>query len=166
MSKLLASLVAVALGVGVNLTLAQNVDSEKDKAQGQGNKADTTNTQRPKPTANEAAPAGAAQSTKTSPECDKLSGKERDNCIQATPAGPVEMTTGQGSKGKSDIAKERDKNKAPNANNVPDQSNDTVGHPQERAATGEGKPLQDPGTETSGPSNNATTSGQTSQQPK
>jgi hypothetical protein len=142
MSKLLASLIAVALGTGVSLTLAQNVDSEKDKAQGQGNKADTTNTQRPKPTANEAAPAGAAQSTKTSPECDKLSGKERDNCIQATPAGPVEMTTGQGSKGKSDTAKERDQEKAQRSSETaaPAQSNDSMGHPEKGApgaATGQ-----------------------------
>jgi len=142
MSKLLASLIAVALGAGVNLTLAQNVDSQKDKAQGQGNRADPTNTQRPKPTANETAPAGAAQSTKTSPECEKLSGKERDNCIQATPAGPVEMTTGQGSKGKSDTAKERDQDKAQRSSETaaPSQSNDSMGHPDKGtpgAATGQ-----------------------------
>jgi hypothetical protein len=185
MSKLIAGLVALSLGAGAGISFAQNVDSQKDKAQGQNNGAAAGNAQRPKPTANETAPAGAAQSTKTSPACDKLSGKERDNCIQATPAGPVEMQTGQGSKGKSDTAKARDAEKGQSANdtaapaqsnasqghpdkgvpgaatgqapgnnktlsgkNTPDQSKDTVGHPEERATTGEGKPLKDPGTGT------------------
>jgi hypothetical protein len=155
MSKLIATIIALALGAGMQVTLAQNVDAQKDKAQAGG----AANAQRPKPTANEAMPNGAAQSAKTANECDKLSGKEKDNCIQATPAGPVEMTTGQGSKGKSDIAKERDRNKAegPTDAPVPAQSNDSLGHPQERATTGEAKPLREPDGNTG--SNSTTPSG-------
>jgi hypothetical protein len=142
MKKLLASVAAVALCAGVDLTFAQNVDAPQPQAQRQKNGAATSQGQAAKPTANEPPPAGAAQSVKTSPECDKLSGKDKDNCIQATPAGPVEMTTGQGSKGKSDTAKERDQDQAQRSNEsaAPSQSNDSMGHPDKGvpgAATGQ-----------------------------
>jgi hypothetical protein len=186
MSKLLAVLTALGFGVGVNLAMAQNVDSAKDKARDQN---------------------GAAQAGKPANNCDKLSGKEKDKCIQATPAGPVDTTTGHGSKAKSETAKDRDREKAQNSSdsaapaqsnssvghpdkgqpgaatgqaaqtgnsnktingkNLPDQSKDTVGHPEERATTGEAKTLQEPGTNAKkGANQNATSGAQTDQKPK
>jgi hypothetical protein len=189
MSKLLAALMAIGFGVGVNVTMAQNVDSDKAKAQGQTDGA---------------VKEGTAQAGKSAGDCDKLSGKEKDKCIQATPAGPVDTTTGQGSKAKSETAKDRDREKAQNSSdtaapaqsnssvghpdkgqpgaatgqaaqtgnsnktinekNIPDQSKDTVGHPEERATTGEAKTLQEPGTNTKKGANDNSTSG--AQQPK
>jgi hypothetical protein len=77
----------------------------------------------------------------TPKDCAKLGGKEKDKCIQATPAGPVDMQTGAQKKGKSEIAKDRDqaKEKADNqaGTDAPAQGNDAVGHPAERSATGE-----------------------------
>jgi len=128
MSKLLAALMAIGFGVGVNVTMAQNVDSDKAKAQGQTNGA---------------VKEGAAQAAgKPGSDCDKLSGKEKDKCIQATPAGPVDTNTGQGSKAKSETAKDRDREKAENSSDsaAPAQSNSSVGHPdkgQPGAATGQ-----------------------------
>jgi len=79
------------------------------------------------------------QTPQAKPEdCSKLSGKEKDKCTQATPAGPVDMQTGAQHKGKSEMAKDRDRAKEDQAGaNAPAQANDTVGHPGERAATGE-----------------------------
>jgi len=84
----------------------------------------------------------AAQDDQTSQatpqDCSKLSGKEKDKCIQATPAGPVDMQTGAQKKGKSEIAKDRDRAKEDQSGaNAPAQANDTVGRPGERAASGE-----------------------------
>ncbi|MEO8006243.1 MAG: hypothetical protein ABI771_15115 [Betaproteobacteria bacterium] len=81
-----------------------------------------------------------AQAAKQAPQdCSKLSGKEKDKCVQATPAGPVDMQTGAQKKGKSEVAKDRDRAKAKNEGGAdsPAQSGDGVGHPGERAATGE-----------------------------
>ena len=44
-------------------------------------------------------------------DCSKLSGKKKDECVQATPAGPVDMKSGKQEKGKSEIAKDRDRKK-------------------------------------------------------
>lgn len=44
-------------------------------------------------------------------DCAELSGKKKDKCVQATPAGPVNMTTGKQKKGQSQIAKSRDRGK-------------------------------------------------------
>jgi hypothetical protein len=154
MSKLLAALMAIGFGVGVNVTMAQNVDSDKAKAQGQTDGA---------------VKEGTAQAGKSAGDCDKLSGKEKDKCIQATPAGPVDTNTGQGSKAKSETAKDRDREKAENSSDsaAPAQSNSSVGHPEERATTGEAKTLQEPGTNAKkGANDNSTSGGQTGQQPK
>ena len=72
-------------------------------------------------------------------DCAKLSGKEKDKCVQATPAGPVDMKTGAQKKGKSETAKDRDRAKEENQTgaNTPAQSNDAVGKPDERSTTGE-----------------------------
>lgn len=83
-----------------------------------------------------------SQTPKAKPEdCAKLSGKEKDKCTQATPAGPVDMQTGAQRKGKSEIAKDRDRAKQREENQAgstaPAQGNDAVGHPEERSATGE-----------------------------
>jgi len=81
-----------------------------------------------------------SQTSQATPEdCSKLSGKEKDKCIQATPAGPVDTQTGAQRKGKSEIAKDRDRAKEENQGeaNAPAQANDTVGRPAERSATGE-----------------------------
>ena len=74
----------------------------------------------------------------TPKDCSKLSGKEKDKCVQATPAGPVDMQTGAQKKGKSEIAKDRDaKEESQAGTNAPGQGNDAVGNPSERSATGE-----------------------------
>ena len=84
-----------------------------------------------------AAPEDSQSSQATPKDCSKLSGKEKDKCVQATPAGPVDMQTGAQKKGKSEIAKDRDNAKEENQANAPVQGNDAVGHPAERSATGE-----------------------------
>jgi len=70
-------------------------------------------------------------------DCAKLSGKEKDKCVQATPAGPVDMQTGEQKKGKSEIAKDRDNASEENQANAPAQGNDAIGNPAERSSTGE-----------------------------
>ena len=150
MSKLLTALIAIGFSVGLNVTMAQNVDSEKDKAHGQANgeaaKDDPSNPQKEQSgvnNQNDAPQPGQAQGANTAKDCATLSGKEKDKCIQATPAGPVDTTTGQGSKAKSATAKERDREKAqsPTDSAAPVQSNSSLGHPdkgQSGAATGGG----------------------------
>ena len=81
-----------------------------------------------------------SQTSKVNPQdCAKLSGKEKDKCVQATPAGPVDMQTGAQKKGKSEIAKDRDNANEENQTgaNAPAQGNDAVGQPAERSTTGE-----------------------------
>jgi hypothetical protein len=148
MSKLLTALIAVGFGVGLNVTMAQNVDSEKDKAHGQTKgeaaKENPSNPQEPSSiNAQKNAPQPGKPQATTAKDCATLSGKDKDQCIQATPAGPVDTTTGQGSKAKSATAKERDREKAqsPTDSAAPVQSNSSLGHPdkgQSGAATGEG----------------------------
>jgi len=78
------------------------------------------------------------QTSKANPkDCSKLSGKDKDKCVQATPAGPVDMQTGTQKKGKSEIAKDRDNAKEENQAEAPAQGSDAVGRPSERSATGE-----------------------------
>lgn len=83
----------------------------------------------------------------TSKDCAALSGKQYDECIQATPAGPADLRTGEGSKAKSEIAVERQEQKAQEhgGESVPSQSKDTVGHPEEAGTTGEAQTLKEPG---------------------
>jgi hypothetical protein len=114
-----------------SLESAQNVDSDKTNAQGQAK--------------GNAEKGVSAQAAKPPKDCSKLSGPEKDKCIQATPAGPVEMDTGEKSKGKSETAKERDrmKDQSSNDNAAPAQSGNSVGRPndgKEGAATGQGDP--------------------------
>jgi hypothetical protein len=117
MSKLIAHLVIAGFGIGLNAASAQNADTGRENAD---------------------APARAQQ------DCSKLSGKEHDECIQATPAGPVDMRTGEKNKAKSEAAAERDQQKAAEDTAIPPQSRDTVGHPETAGTTGEGQTLQDP----------------------
>ena len=167
MSKLLSCLVLAGFGLGLNIASAQNVDSDKTNAQGQAK--------------GNAEKGVSAQAAKPPKDCSKLSGPEKDKCVQATPAGPVEMDTGEKSKGKSETAKERDRMKDQSSNDnaapaqsgnsvgrpnegkegaatgqgdpngavsgsqIPEQSKDTVGHPEQRSTTGEAKPLREPG---------------------
>jgi hypothetical protein len=80
------------------------------------------------------------QGTQAAPkDCSKLSGKEKDACVQATPAGPVDMQSGTQKKGKSEIAKDRDQQKEETQGtaNAPAQANDAIGKPKERTSTGE-----------------------------
>src|SRR3954471_9553644 len=83
--------------------------------------------------------AGKHDTAKASQDCSKLSGKEKDKCTQATPAGPVDMETGTQQKGKSDIAKDRDQDNqgAQSETDAPAQSNAAVGNPEERSTTGQ-----------------------------
>jgi hypothetical protein len=155
MSKLLTALIAAGFGIGLNAAVAQNVNSDKDKAQGQdkvmqdkeqaakqnsSSPQQGQSTDREKIKADSAQP-GSAQSAKTPQDCSNLSGKEKEKCIQATPAGAVDMRTGEGSKAKGAIAKERDREKAesPTEGAIPAQSNSAVGHPEHQGTTGEGQ---------------------------
>jgi hypothetical protein len=117
MSKLIAHLVILGFGLGLNAAVAQN-DAGKENA-------------------------GANGPAKQ--DCSKLSGKEHDQCIQATPAGPVDMKTGEKNKAKSEAAAERDQDKAAADSGIPAQSKDTVGHPESAGTTGEGQSLREPG---------------------
>ena len=134
MSKLLTALIVAGFGLGLNVAMAQNTNSDKDRA-----------------------PQGNAQSAKPPQDCEKLSGKEKDKCIQATPAGAVKMPTGEPNKAKSETAKERDREKGESqtdsAKEIPAQSNDAVGKPEERGATGQGQTLKEPGQTTKKDSN-------------
>jgi len=120
MSKLITHLVVAGLTIGFNAAVAQKVNADQDEAR---------------------------THARAERDCSKLSDKERDQCLQATPAGPVDTETGQGNKSKSDIAKERDREKAESAaaSDIPVQSQDTVGHPDAVKPTGEGQPLAEPG---------------------
>jgi|KBSMisStandDraft_5_1062788.scaffolds.fasta_scaffold756726_1 hypothetical protein len=127
MSKLLTALIAAGFGLGLNAGMAQNVDSDKSTAQGQ------EKTMRDK---------GAHASTRSAAEpkdCAKLSGKDRDQCIQATPAGPLDVQSGQESEHKSATAKERDQSAADTqpGSDAPAQSNSSVGKPDQKSPTGQ-----------------------------
>lgn len=76
-----------------------------------------------------------SQTTQVQPKnCAELSGKKKDKCVQATPAGPVNMTTGTQKKGKSEIARDRDRAKAgnPATPHAPEQTSDVGGQPKQR----------------------------------
>jgi hypothetical protein len=156
MSKILSALIAAGFGLGLNASMAQNVNSDKDKTQGQDKvmqdkeqpaKQGPSTSQQGQPGTDrqkikaDSAQSGNAQSAKTPQDCSNLSGKEKDKCKQATPAGAVDMRTGEESQAKSEEAKDRDREKAENQTdtNAPAQSNSAVGHPEERATTGEGQ---------------------------
>jgi hypothetical protein len=189
MSKLLTCLVLAGFGLGLNIASAQNVDSDKTNTQDQAK--------------GDAEKGLSAQAAKPPTDCSKLSGPEKDKCIQATPAGPVEMDSGDKSKGKSETAKERDRmkdqsstdnaapaqsadslgrpndgkkgaatgqgdpNGAVSSSAIPEQSKDTVGHPEQRSTTGEGKPLREPGQDvSSAPADTGTSASQADKQTK
>jgi len=80
----------------------------------------------------------------TSKDCDALTGKEYDECIQPTPAGPADLRTGEGSKAKSEVAVERKEEKAEAVGEgVPKQSLDSLGHPEDAGTTGQGSTLKE-----------------------
>ena len=77
------------------------------------------------------------QAPPTTPKkCSELSGKEKDKCIQATPAGPVDMKSGEKGKGKSEVAKDRDRAKAEDQA-ASDQYMDPAGEPKQQPPTDE-----------------------------
>jgi hypothetical protein len=127
MLKLFTVSMAVALGVGLNVATAQNVDSDKSTAQGQ----DKTMQDK----GQSANPSAAGEPR----DCAKLSGKERDQCIQATPAGPLDVQTGQENERKSATAKERDQSATDTqpGNDAPAQSNSSIGKPDQKSPTGQ-----------------------------
>ena len=157
MSKLLTALIAAGFVFGLDAAVAQNVDSEKDKARMQ-DQATQDNEQAAKPSSSSQqqgqsntnpeknkADSGqpvSGQAAKPPQDCSKLSGKDKDKCLQATPAGTVDMSTGQGNKAKTETAKERDREKAENPaeSGIPAQSNSSVGKPNEQGTTGRGQP--------------------------
>ena len=177
-SKLLTALIAAGFGIGLNAAVAQNVNSDKDKAQGQDKVMQdkeqaakqnssspqqgqsSTDREKIKP---DPAQSGNAQSAKTPQDCSNLSGKEKEKCIQATPAGAVDMRTGEGSKAKGAIAKERDREKAesPTESAIPAQSNSAVGHPEHQGTTGEGQNSSAAGKSGQSGQSNQTQSGRT-----
>jgi len=83
----------------------------------------------------------------TAKDCAALTGKEYDQCIQATPAGPVDLRTGEGSTEKSELAVERKEAQTQESvgEGVPAQSLDSLGHPEQAGTTGEGSSLEEPG---------------------
>jgi hypothetical protein len=99
-----------------------------------------------------AAPEVSPEPTVKPQDCSKLRGKEKDECTQATPAGPVDMKSGKQEKGKSEIAKDRDRKKAGNraisqdnapSSDVPKQRPPTGNHSQAGAPAAEsGKPVK------------------------
>ena len=140
MSKLLTALIAAGFVFGLDAAVAQNVDSEKDKARMQdqatqdkeqaakpsssSQQQGQSNTNPEKNKADSGQPV-SGQAAKPPQDCSKLSGKDKDKCLQATPAGTVDMSTGQGNKAKTETAKERDREKAENPaeSGIPAQSN-------------------------------------------
>lgn len=102
---------------------------------------------KPAKTDNAAAQTSEGKIRNTSKDCDALSGKDYDECIQPTPAGPADLRTGEGSKAKSEIAVERQEEKAQESvgEGVPKQSKDSIGQPQEAGTTGQGSTLKEPG---------------------
>lgn len=158
MSKLLSALIAAGFGLGVNVAMAQNTNSNQETIPGQGKqeavKENPSSSQQGQSSAdkgNKANPPapGTVESVNTSRNCEKFTGKEKDKCIQATPAGPTDVRTGEGSRAKSQEAKDRDAAKGQetgtNADAIPEQSKDTVGHPKERSTTGQGQTLDEQG---------------------
>ena len=120
MNKLLIILLFSAMGLSASV---QGADQDNQTSQGQSN-------------------SGKRDSAQAQKDCSKLSGKEKDKCTQATPAGPVDMQTGAQKKGKSDIAKDRDRENRENqgtqaGTDAPAQSNSAVGNPEERSPTGQ-----------------------------
>jgi len=116
MFKALIAVVTLALGLSVNPATAQNTNSDSQ-----------TN---PQPL--------DAKSAGMPKDCSQLSGKEKDRCVQATPVGPVDVQSGDQNKGKSEATKERDRNTDSQAGaSAPAQSNESVGHPDQKATTGE-----------------------------
>ena len=75
--------------------------------------------------------------------CSELSRKEKDTCIQATPSGPVVMTTGKQKKGKSEIAKDRDRANPDDVGGQPKQR-PPVNEAQAAAATANPPPAKKP----------------------
>ena len=124
MNKLLTALLFSAMGLS-GAVLAAGQDSQNSQQSNSG-KSDT-------------AQSGSNQTAAAPKDCSKLSGKEKDKCIQATPAGPVEMQTGAQRKGKSEIAKDRDRAKEGQqaGAEAPAQNNPAVGGPEERSTTGQ-----------------------------
>jgi len=125
MNKLLTALVFSAMGLSASVFAADQDSQSSHQGQSTAGQAD-------------AAQAGSNR-TGTPKDCSKLSGKEKDKCTQATPAGPVEMQSGKQRKGKSDIAKQRDQEKQGTqaGTDAPAQSNAAVGGPEERSTTGQ-----------------------------
>jgi hypothetical protein len=117
MNKLLITLLFSAMGLSASV---QGADQDNQTSQGESN-------------------SGKPNSAQAQKDCSKLSGKEKDKCTQATPAGPVDMKTGAQQKGKSDIAKDRDRNNKDKqaGTDAPAQTNDAVGNPEERSPTGQ-----------------------------
>ena len=123
MNKLLAALLVSAMALSTPVLAAGQDGQTSQSSQG---KPDT-------------APSGTNATGEMPKDCSKLSGKEKDKCIQATPAGPVDMQTGAQRKGKSDVAKQRDREKEQHQpeTNAPAQSNEAVGRPAEESTTGQ-----------------------------
>src|SRR6185436_5785384 len=80
------------------------------------------------------------QTSQAPTDCSKLSGKEKDKCIQATPSGPVDMQTGAQKKGKSEIAKDRDNTNEENQANAPAQGTTLWAAPRSDLLPGRRKP--------------------------
>jgi len=123
MNKLLAALLVSAMALSTPVLAAGQDGQTSQSSQG---KPDT-------------AQSGANATGEMPKDCSNLSGKEKDKCIQATPAGPVDAQTGEQRKGRSDIAKERDRQKEQHQpeTNAPAQSNEAVGRPAEESTTGQ-----------------------------
>jgi hypothetical protein len=96
MSKLITGLLSLGLVFGIDAAIAQNVKSDQDKARGQEQQME----QKEKPTGNagqsgqsgdreraktddgRSAPGGGAAGTESAMRCDKMSGHEKDECME------------------------------------------------------------------------------------
>jgi hypothetical protein len=125
MNKLLTALLFGAMGLSASVMGADQDSQSSQQSQSSPGKSDSAQSD--------------ATRTGTPKDCSKMTGKEKDKCTQATPAGPVEMQSGEQKKGKSDIAKQRDREKQGNqaGKDAPAQSNAAVGGPEERSPTGQ-----------------------------
>jgi hypothetical protein len=125
MNKLLTALLFGAMGLSGAVLGADQDSQASQHGQSNSGKSDTAQS--------------GGKRTGSPKDCSMLSGAEKDKCIQATPAGPVEMQTGEKRKGQSDIAKERDREKEAQqgGTDAPAQNNAAVGGPEERSTTGQ-----------------------------
>ncbi len=93
MSKWITALLSLGLMFGIDAAMAQNVKSDQDKARGQeqqmeqkerptGNAGQSGERERAKTDDGRSAPGGGAAGTESAMRCDKMSGHEKEECME------------------------------------------------------------------------------------